>query len=63
MIMFLLTIFSSVPWKALMVQAYFKRAFLYYLVDFLPRIFTHSASFDAGAFLILSEGVNRTTFW
>lgn len=45
------------------VQAFFKRALLYYLQDFPPRIFTYSASFDADAFLILSEGVNRTTFW
>lgn len=63
MIVFLLKIFSSVPWRALMLQAYIKRALLCYLQDFLPRIFTHSASFDAGAFLILSEGVNITTFW
>lgn len=62
-IMFLLTVSSSVPWRALMLQANFKRAFLNYLQDFLPRVFTHSATFSAGAFLILSEGVSRTTFW
>uniref|UniRef100_A0A8C6E0M0 Agenet-like domain-containing protein n=1 Tax=Moschus moschiferus TaxID=68415 RepID=A0A8C6E0M0_MOSMO len=42
-----------------MLQAYVKRALLYYLQDFVPRIFTHSASFDAGAFLILSEDVHE----